>query len=128
MAVVGIIINFLHQRSRRELWLAAPPGSIAAIVSLTSRSGFGDLLVPYDDERSMKRKLAGLKFRLDGRTGAILADDDGASDLISGSDGAMMSLLGRKREPETIGDPEYAPSSSLANPYRLEPLRTPYDP
>jgi hypothetical protein len=84
----------------RNLWLTAPPGSIAAIVSLTSHSGFGDLLVPYDDENSMRRKLDGLKFRLDNRTGAILAEDDG-SDVTLGPDDTMMSLLGHKPDPDS---------------------------
>lgn len=84
----------MHRHTRRNLWLTSPPGSIAAIVSLTSRSGFGELLVPYDDVKSMKEKLSGLRFRLDRRTGAILADDNGTGDLSMGPDDSMMSLLG----------------------------------
>ena len=65
-----------HKHARRNLWLTARPGSIAASVALTSRSGFGELLLPYDDRATMSRKLTGLRFYLDQRTGAILADDD----------------------------------------------------
>lgn len=78
--------------------LAAPPGSIAAVVSLTSRSGFGDLLLPYDDEKTLERKLGGLRFRLDKRTGAIVADDDGTERDGMGPDDAMMSLLGNTKD------------------------------
>ena len=43
---------------------------------MTSRSGFGDLLLPYDDDRCMPDKLTGLKFHLDPRSGAIIAEED----------------------------------------------------
>ncbi|KAF8840118.1 hypothetical protein BDN67DRAFT_996927 [Paxillus ammoniavirescens] len=76
IGLLGLVVHFIHKRTRRNLWLTSPPGSIAAIVSLTSRSGFGELLLPYDDERRMKNNLAGLTFRLDRRTGAIVAEED----------------------------------------------------
>ncbi|KAG2354930.1 hypothetical protein BDR07DRAFT_1304682 [Suillus spraguei] len=76
VGIISIIIHILHKRSRRNLWLTSPPGSIAAIVSLTSRSGFGDLLLPYDDVSRMRNNLTGLTFRLDKRTGAIVAEED----------------------------------------------------
>jgi len=85
----------LNRRARRKLYLTTPPGSIAAIVSLTSRSGFGDLLLPYDDQQKISRKLQGLRFGLDARTGAIVADDAavGVSTLMR--DDSMMTLLDR---------------------------------
>ena len=90
---VGLVIHYLHRRARRRLWLTSPPGSIAAITSLTSRSGFGELLLPYDDERRMRDNLAGLRFRLDRRTGAIVAEEDfGAAEYAGGA-----ALLGHKR-------------------------------
>lgn len=76
IGIASLIVHILHKRSRRNLWLTSPPGSIAAIVSLTSRSGFGDLLLPYDDVSRMKSNLTGLTFRLDKRTGAIVAEED----------------------------------------------------
>lgn len=95
--LTGIFVQVFHQRERRKLLLAAPPGSIASIMSLTSRSGFGELLLPYDDEKTLERKLGGLKFRLDGRTGAIIADVSGEDPMRSGRDAAMASLLGNYR-------------------------------
>ncbi|KAI9463877.1 hypothetical protein HD554DRAFT_2123510 [Boletus coccyginus] len=93
VGLVGLVVHYLHRRARRRLWLTSPPGSIAAIVSLTSRSGFGELLLPYDDERRMRDSLAGLTFRLDRRTGAIVAEEDfGAAECADG-----VALLGRKR-------------------------------
>ncbi|KAH8105256.1 hypothetical protein BXZ70DRAFT_1043109 [Cristinia sonorae] len=73
--LVGLTIHTLHLRLRRrtKLHLTSEPGSIASALALTSRSGFGELLVPYDDEDSIARKLRGLRFMLDGRTGAIVA-------------------------------------------------------
>lgn len=76
IGIFGSAVHYMHRRARRKLWLTSPPGSIAAIVSLTSRSGFGELLLPYDDERRMQDNLAGLTFRLDRRTGAIVAEED----------------------------------------------------
>lgn len=93
IGLVGFVVHYLHRRTRRKVWLTSRPGSIAAIVSLTSRSGFGELLLPYDDERRMQDNLSGLTFRLDQRTGAIVAEEDfGAAE---GADG--MALLARKR-------------------------------
>ncbi|KAL4065570.1 hypothetical protein V8B97DRAFT_1150922 [Scleroderma yunnanense] len=76
IGLTGFIVHFLHAKARRKLWLTSPPGSIASIVAMTSRSGFGELLLPYDDEERMRTNLTGLKFRLDPRTGAIVAEED----------------------------------------------------
>ncbi|KAJ3505074.1 hypothetical protein NLJ89_g7605 [Agrocybe chaxingu] len=94
----GIVIQVILRNKRKKLLLAAPPGSIAAVVALTARSGFGELLLPYDDELTLERKLDGLRFRLDRRTGAILAEeDDGAAYGVAlGRDDAMLSLLGKR--------------------------------
>ncbi|KAH7923217.1 hypothetical protein BV22DRAFT_1113507 [Leucogyrophana mollusca] len=94
IGVIGMAVQAIHRHSRRHLRLTSPPGSIAAIVSLTSRSGFGELLLPYDNEESMSAKLAGLTFRLDRRTGAILAEEDG----FVNPDGSMMTLLDGKHK------------------------------
>ena len=75
MGAAGAIFHFISRRERRKLLLATRPGSIAAIVALTSRSGWGELLLPYDDEDSMAEKLDTLRFGLDARTGAIVAED-----------------------------------------------------
>ncbi|KIK76950.1 hypothetical protein PAXRUDRAFT_17829 [Paxillus rubicundulus Ve08.2h10] len=93
IGLLGLVVHFIHKRTRRNLWLTSPPGSIAAIVSLTSRSGFGELLLPYDDERRMKNNLAGLKFCLDRRTGAIVAEED----FTAGKGGDTMALLHHKK-------------------------------
>ena len=111
VGIVGIVVHYLHRRTRRKLWLTSPPGSIASIVSLTSRSGFGELLLPYDDERRMQNNLAGLTFRLDQRTGAIVAEEDfGAAEYPDG-----VALLGRKKR---YGSPTFIVDGDL-------PLETP---
>ncbi|KAL0948212.1 hypothetical protein HGRIS_010818 [Hohenbuehelia grisea] len=99
---LGMFIHILGRRARRNLILCAPPGSIAAVMALTSRSGFGELLLPYDDEKTLEQKLGGLRYRLDSRTGAIVADDSGMGtpDGVKGRDEAMISLLGKSHEPE----------------------------
>ncbi|KAH7906363.1 hypothetical protein BJ138DRAFT_1162777 [Hygrophoropsis aurantiaca] len=108
IGVVGMTIQVIHRHTRRNLWLTSPPGSIAAIVSLTSRSGFGELLLPYDNEESMSNKLAGLTFRLDRRTGAILAEEDS----LVNPDGSMVSLLERKhRRNYSVGVDSLSPLS-----------------
>ena len=101
MGLAGLYVHLKHRRARERLWLAGHPGTIASIVALTSRSGFGELLLPYDDQPTMQHKLSGLRFYLDQRTGAILADDDQGehyADVSMGRDDAMMSLLGHKRQ------------------------------
>jgi hypothetical protein len=129
--LIGIVLQFLHRRDRRKLLLAAPPGSIAAVVSMTSRSGFGDLILPYDDEKTLEQKLNGLHFRLDRRTGAIVADDEYTEREFMGPDDAMLSLLGQGHQRDTVGSTHS--SSSLAYqaaagyPPWVEPLKTPYD-
>ncbi|KAF8803177.1 hypothetical protein BYT27DRAFT_7196060 [Phlegmacium glaucopus] len=92
---IGIFLHVINRNKRKRLLLATPPGSIASIISLTSRSGFGELLLPYDDELTMEKKLDGLRFRLDKTTGAILADEvetDRTQRMLS--DDPTISLLG----------------------------------
>jgi hypothetical protein len=118
VGITSLIVHILHKRSRRNLWLTSPPGSIAAIVSLTSRSGFGDLLLPYDDVSRMKSNLAGLKFRLDKRTGAIVAEEDFG--VVDSSDN--MALLGRKGGyGVTVGVDSFSPLSRTSFKDKIEP-------
>ena len=86
--LVGVVLQLIHRPHRRKLFLATPPGTIAAVVSLTARSGFGELLLPYDNEETIRRKLSGLHFKLDRSTGAILADND----EMHGSQAAVLPL------------------------------------
>jgi hypothetical protein len=118
VGITSLIVHILHKRSRRNLWLTSPPSSIAAIVSLTSRSGFGDLLLPYDDVSRMKSNLAGLKFRLDKRTGAIVAEEDFG--VVDSSDN--MALLGRKGGyGVTVGVDSLSPLSRTSFKDKIEP-------
>jgi len=94
---MGIFLHVIHRRARKRLLLAAPPGSIASVVALTSRSGFGELLLPYDDEPTLEKKLEGLRFRLDRRTGAILAEEHVRDGSEMAPDEAMLALLGKDR-------------------------------
>jgi hypothetical protein len=68
------------------------PGTIGSAVALTSHSGFGQLLMPYDDGAACSRALAPLRFCLDRRTGAIVVDDS-ATPAHTGSE--EMSSLAR---------------------------------
>ncbi|KAF7338148.1 hypothetical protein MVEN_02039600 [Mycena venus] len=70
----ALFIHILHSRQRRRFFLAAAPGSIAHIISMTAHARFGEKLYPYDDDETLARKLAGLSFGLDPRTGAVVAD------------------------------------------------------
>ncbi|KAJ7271966.1 hypothetical protein B0H12DRAFT_1228827 [Mycena haematopus] len=79
LALIGFSALFLHiahSRHRRRFFLAASPGSIAHIISMTAHARFGEKLYPYDDDETLARKLAGLSFSLDPRTGAVVADRD----------------------------------------------------
>ena len=82
------------------------PGSIAATVALTAHSGFGELLYPYDDLQTIRRKLGKMLFSVDKRTGAVVADvyEDvyGSWEAKSGPDGEEE----RKEESEVVRDDE----------------------
>lgn len=95
------MIQILHQRERRKVFIVNPPGSIGVIASLTARSGFGELLFPHDNEATLHRKLRGLTFRLDKRTGAIVADDALIYDNDWDTDDARLSLLGKNHSRNT---------------------------
>ncbi|KAF9560606.1 hypothetical protein CPC08DRAFT_689904 [Agrocybe pediades] len=110
--IVGVALHVLNRRQRKKLILATPPGSIASIVALTARSGFGELLLPYDDELTLEKKLDGIRFRLDRRTGAIVADDYESERMGMDRDDAMLSLLG-KNPGDAISATEHS-SSYLA--------------
>ncbi|KAG2346106.1 hypothetical protein BDR05DRAFT_959680 [Suillus weaverae] len=118
IGITSLIIHILHKRSRRNLWLTSPPGSIAAIVSLTSRSGFGDLLLPYDNVSRMKSNLTGLTFRLDKRTGAIVAEED--FDVVNASDKSAL-LGGKGGYGVTVGVESLSPLSSTSFKDKVEP-------
>ncbi|PSR77044.1 hypothetical protein PHLCEN_2v8098 [Hermanssonia centrifuga] len=75
VGLVGIVTHLLHRRQRRNLYLTSAPGTIATIIALSSHSGFGELLYPYDNKKAILEKFANLRFSLDRRTGAIVADE-----------------------------------------------------
>jgi len=122
--IAGFIIQIIHQRERRKLLLQAPPGSIAAVTALTAHSGFGKLLLPYDDVQTLERKLKGLTFRLDRRTGAIVADDERTERLDMGPDDAMLSLLGQGHLRDTTTSSSHTARQAAAG----YPPWTTYDP
>lgn len=111
MSITGLFVHIINRMARRKVYLTTPPGSIAAIVSLTSRSGFGDLLLPFDDEATITSKLADLRFGLDKRTGAIVANDDGTGQMITNDESAM-TLLDRRSNAQSnvLGIQEYSPT------------------
>jgi len=98
--VIGILIHWLHLRMRRhaKLHLTSQPGSIATSVALTAHSGFGTLLLPYDDTETMRQKLKGMRFSLDARTGAIVADEFDVGD----GDGDGLQSLAVSRSPSDV--------------------------
>lgn len=146
IGLTGVVIHLCHRHVRRKLYLTAAPGNIASVISLTSHSGFGELLYPYDDEKTMRAKLANLRFSMDHRTGAIVADefayDEGMSesmkrhmDLRADDDTKMelqsiTSTTGLMPEPSKV-DVEATPPhlrSTQELPYERQPLMSPRDP
>lgn len=129
---LGLFLQLINRRQRRNLFMAAEPGTIAGALALTARSGFGDLLLPYDSREVMEKKLEGLRFRLDKRTGAILADDyepTGDDGSFRGPDDAMMSLLGKRDTMQSSSQlaQEAALEAAGAYPVWRQELKTPYD-
>ena len=76
VACVVLVLHYMHFRERRDIHLTHPPGSIGSALALTAHSGFGELLLPYDNVEEFSRALAPLRFCLDRRTGAIVVDDN----------------------------------------------------
>jgi hypothetical protein len=102
-AGVVLVLHFMHFRQRRDLYLAHPPGSIASAMALTSHSGFGDLLMPYDNQAALSRTLAALRFCIDKRTGSIVVDDSaiaygGEAPMPAIADETMMTLIGKGQQ------------------------------
>ncbi|EKM82087.1 hypothetical protein AGABI1DRAFT_55238 [Agaricus bisporus var. burnettii JB137-S8] len=97
----GLIVHIINYRQRRRLLLTTPPGTIASITALTVRSGFGNLLLPYDNTKELDKKLKGIRFRLDKRTGAIVADEveEGIPGIDLGRNEAFRVLLGHREDP-----------------------------
>jgi hypothetical protein len=89
VAVVTLGLHLWHVRQRRNVYLTQLPGSIGSAVALTSHSGFGQLLMPYDDRVACSRALAPFRFGLDRRTGAIVVDDSIKDESVT------TSILGR---------------------------------
>ncbi|KAH8984541.1 hypothetical protein EDB86DRAFT_2810702 [Lactarius hatsudake] len=110
-AAVVLFLHFWHFRERRDIYLAHAPGSIGSAIALTSHSGFGELLMPYDNTPTFSRVLAPLRFRLDRRTGAIVVDDSaiayaGETSTQAVRDETMMTLIGkgpRHRQEDSLG-------------------------
>jgi len=99
-AAVVFVLHFMHFRQRRGFSLTHPPGSIASSMALASHSGFGELLLPYENEADFSRALASLRFCLDKRTGAIVVDDSaiaygGEAPMHAIADETMMTLIGK---------------------------------
>jgi hypothetical protein len=80
IGIALIVIHVLHYRMRRDVYLPMPPGCLGLTVGQSARSGFGNLLYPYDSREQMLSKLAGLRFALDRRTGAVVVDDGSVYD------------------------------------------------
>jgi hypothetical protein len=103
VASVVLVLHYMHFRQRRDVNLTHPPGSIGSAMALTAHSGFGELLLPYDNMEAFSRALAPLRFCLDRRTGAIVVDDNSiayagglpASLMRSVRDETMMTLIGK---------------------------------
>ncbi len=101
IASVVLVLHYLHFRQRRDVHLTHVPGTIASNIALTAHSGFGELLLPYDDQDGLARALEPLRFCLDRRTGAIVVDDSSvayAGELPAQPvrEETMMTLIKRK--------------------------------
>ncbi|KAF9076671.1 hypothetical protein BDP27DRAFT_1442696 [Rhodocollybia butyracea] len=106
VGIVGIVLHIINRRQRRGLYLTNPPGTIAATIAMSSHSGFGELLMPDDDEETLERKLSDLRFSIDRRTGAIVASafvpptrDLKRMSKKAAREEAMESLLGEHKRP-----------------------------
>lgn len=134
-------MHLAHRQIRRKLHLTVRPGTIAAIVALTSHSSFGELLYPFDDKLTIRHKLDRFRFSLDPRTGAIVADEvEGGDELLTPnmySDDDEMGKIGLSRVNSRapllengkgntahrfIPSPSPNQSAAPSLPYEVEPL------
>jgi hypothetical protein len=104
---VVLVLHYMHFRQRRDVYLAHAPGTIASSIALGAHSGFGELMLPYDNQATLGRALEPYRFRLDSRTGAIIVDDSSfayAGELPARPprDETMMTLISRKDTPERM--------------------------
>ncbi len=129
-------VGVQHRRERRGVYLASAPGSIASATCLTSHSGFGELINPYDTDFEIALKMGQLLFALDERTGAITAvDRPGASflgrgyrdDTLEKDDGkqdASTSGLSRGASVGSVGERHLDSSGYVLEPYSPPNERT----
>ncbi|KAG7085686.1 hypothetical protein E1B28_003231 [Marasmius oreades] len=128
---LGLFVQLLHRRQRKRLFLAAPPSTMAAVMALSSHSGFGQLLMPYDNEETLRAKLSNLRFRLDRRTGALVADElrPSMAKMKKDRDESMQSLLGKsKTYEEPLSSSQVAFDAASGYPPWKASYKTPYDP
>ncbi|KAL0576640.1 hypothetical protein V5O48_005340 [Marasmius crinis-equi] len=128
IGVIGLIVQLVHRQQRKRLFLAAPPGTIASVMALSSHSGFGQLLMPYDNEENFAHKLSGLRFRLDRRTGALVADEHMPSmaKMKKERDEALQTLLGEHKNAEGSSSDAAFEAARGYPPWQTQ-YRTPYD-
>ena len=104
-------IHVLHRNQRKNLYLAAEPGTIASVTALTARSSFGTLLTPYDSELTMEKNLEGLRFSLDPHSKAIVAVREGTNGdrntLVISPDDTRTSLLKATTPPLSGNFPKF---------------------
>ncbi|KAF9267207.1 hypothetical protein L218DRAFT_955685 [Marasmius fiardii PR-910] len=131
IGIIGLFVQIVHRRQRKQLFLAAPPGTIAATMALSSHSGFGQLLMPYDNEETLYKKLSNLRFHMDKRTGALVADDQPPSmaKMKKERDEAMQALLGEhKSDTRDFSSSQVAFDAASGYPPWQMQYKTPYDP
>lgn len=92
MALILIVVYFLHQRKRRNLFLASEPGSIAASAAILSQSKFARTLIRANqNEKEIGEVLRGMKFGFDMRTWAVEAEGYNVEDYLFYAKGDEMA-------------------------------------
>ncbi|KAF7361328.1 hypothetical protein MSAN_01165400 [Mycena sanguinolenta] len=137
---VGVFLQLINRRQRRNVFLAAPPGSVAAALALTSRSGFGDLLLPCVFLTTALLRLRRNWTGCDSGSISVQArllqtiTSRWGDDSTRGPDDAMMSLLGPGYNREAShSSTQLAQEAALEHAtgipaWKMDELRTPYDP
>lgn len=74
LALATLITHTSHFRARRNMFISAPPGTIAGALAITPADLTG-YLHPGDDEKSIEKKLRKLRFGLNPTTWEIEARD-----------------------------------------------------
>jgi hypothetical protein len=132
VAILGAILHYIHWRSRKNLYLASQPGSVAHYMSILSEAQRVSLqepqqghIGPLDDDKTMLQKLRGTRFMLDPNGGLVAVPSGETAPRLPKRESNRFS----KGSVYEMEDPRKSLLEFGAEPYKTEPyVPDPQDP